>query len=270
MIHCKLHGRLGNNLFQIATALSQASKLNAKVTIDKKTHAGHRGYIDTDFSMFSYEFEQLESSGLTVEYNETTLHFKEFFIEDDTVLSGYFASWKYFDDIREELLNFYFLPSNSVQKSLSKYIVSEKSLGISVRRGDFLMLQNNHCVLTLEYYQDVINKYFKDNIDSIYIFSDDIEWCKGVFGDEVNYVEDTIGTQLFLMSKMKNLILSNSTFAWWGAYLNQNSGIIVAPDPWLGPAHDDKNTNDIYYPSWIRHTHERKLQEYTFNESFYK
>lgn len=270
MIHCKLHGRLGNNLFQIATALSVSSKLNTELSIDRKTHAGHRGYIDTDFSIFNYKFVQTDNVSLCTQYNETTLHHTKFSVEDNTILSGYFASWKYFDDIRDKLLNVYFTPSDIVKNSLLKYTVSDKSLGISVRRGDYLMLQNNHCVLSLEYYQGVIDKYFQDNVDSIYVFSDDIDWCKSVFGNEVMYVEDSIGTQLFLMSKMKNLILSNSTFAWWGAYLNQNNGLIIAPDPWLGPAHDDKNTNDIYYPTWIRHTHKREMQPYTFNESFYK
>jgi hypothetical protein len=92
------------------------------------------------------------------------------------------------------------------------------------------------------------------------VFSDDIKWCKSVFGSSVHYVEDTVGTQLFLMTKMKHLIISNSTFAWWGAYLNQNKGIVVAPDPWLGPSYDDSNTNDIYHPDWVKQSHIREFQ----------
>jgi hypothetical protein len=270
MIHCKLYGRLGNNLFEIATALSIAKKLNTSVTIDQHTEAGHRGRVNADLSMFNYKFVQTDIRPDFVEYNETCLHFKEILHKDNMTLSGYFASWKYFQNIREDLLNTYFTPSETVKNSLSKYNVSDSSLGISIRRGDFLMLQHNHCVLSTEYYQEVIDKYFLDNVDSIYIFSDDIMWCKEFFGNDVFYVEESPGVQLFLMSKMKHLILSNSTFAWWGAYLNQNDGLIIAPDPWLGPAHDDKNTGDIYYTTWIRHSHERKIQEYTFNENFYK
>jgi hypothetical protein len=117
------------------------------------------------------------------------------------------------------------------------------------------MLQHNHCVLSLEYYQNAIDKYFQNNVDSIYIFSDDIEWCKTVFGADVTYVTENVGTQLFLMCKMKHLILSNSTFAWWGAYLNQCNGIIVAPNPWFGPYNVSKDTSDLYYPTWKIESH---------------
>jgi hypothetical protein len=125
------------------------------------------------------------------------------------------------------------------------------------------MLQYNHCVLDTTYYQEVLNEYFQDNIDQIFIFSDDLDWCKSVFGTEVIYVQDTIGAQLFLMSKMKHLILSNSTFAWWGAYLNQNNGTIIAPTPWFGPNYSDKDTSDLYYPSWNVFSH--KITKHSFN-----
>ena len=71
------------------------------------------------------------------------------------------------------------------------------------------------------------------------------------------------------MSKMKNLILSNSTFAWWGAYLNQNNGIIVAPDPWFGPDNANINTKDLYCPNWIKQQHTLAFQSYEMSENFY-
>jgi len=82
-------------------------------------------------------------------------------------------------------------------------------------------------------------------------------------------LEYTAGTQLFLMSKMKNLILSNSTFAWWGAYLNQNNSTIIIPDPWFGPAYTDKNTEGLYYKTWIKETHHRIYQNYTLTQNMF-
>jgi hypothetical protein len=269
MISCRLIGRLGNNLFQIANGLSLASKLNTELILPTITHAGHRGTIPVDISMFDYKFKQVENIEQDSVYNEPDIHYNKIDISDNTLVSGYFGSWKYFEDIKQELLSKYFTPSNNIREELLKYNILENSLGISIRRGDFLMLQDNHCVLSIEYYQEVLNTYFQNNISSIYIFSDDIEWCKTVFGDSVYYVNESVGTQLFLMSKMKHLILSNSTFAWWGAYLNQNNGIIVAPDPWLGPNHDDKNISDLYYPSWKIHKHERVFQSYTMSYNFF-
>jgi|694.fasta_scaffold24013_11 hypothetical protein len=269
MIHCKLHGRLGNNLFTIATGLSLAKKLNTKITVGETALCGHYGIVPIDLSLFEYKFTQTDNVDLEHIYNEPTLHYTEIEPQDNITISGVFGSWKYFEDIKEELCSKYFTPSKEIIKSLKKYNISSNALGISVRRGDFLMLQHNHCVLTLEYYQTVINNFFQNNIDSIYIFSDDIEWCKGVFGDEVHYVNDSAGVQLFLMTKMKHLIMSNSTFAWWGAYLNQNNGIIVIPDPWLGPAYDHENTNDIYYPSWIRQKHTRVFQGHSIDPNLF-
>jgi len=269
MIHCKFHGRLGNNLFTLAAGLSLAKKLNTSLTVGNTSLAGHRGQINVDLSIFKYPFTQTDEINLTNIYNEPTLHYTPIDTQDNTILSGVFGSWKYFDDIKEDICSKYFIPSEEIETQLSRYEISTNALGISVRRGDFLMLQNNHCVLDLQYYQECLTRFSQNNIDSIYVFSDDIEWCKNTFAGDVVFVEDTVGVQLFLMTKMKHFIMSNSTFAWWGAYLNQNGGTIIAPDPWLGYDYDNSNTKDIYYPSWVKQKHIRKFQEYTVNNTFF-
>jgi len=249
MIACNFNGRLGNNLFQIATLISLSKKLNVDFILPEFTHAGHRGDIPVDLNMFKYPFNRGKFNA-EFEYNEKSFEYYAIEPKDNLKISGFFQSWEYFEDIKDLLLNEYFTPSDDVIQSLSKYNISENSLGISVRRGDYLMLQHNHCVLDVPYYQEILNTYFQNNIDQIYIFSDDLDWCKQIFGNNVIYVQDNIGTQLFLMSKMKHFIMSNSTFAWWGAYLNQNNGIIVSPDPWFGPNNSTLNTTGLYYPTW--------------------
>ena len=269
MITCAFNGRLGNNLFQIATALSIANEIETDTIFAETTWAGHRGNRPVDLSMFGYDFKRGDIQ-TTNSYNESQFHYNEIPKVDDLTIHGFFQSAKYFDSIREQLIHKYFVPSVDILKQLESYDVSEYSLGISVRRGDYLMLQENHCVLSAEYYQKALDTYFQNNIDQIFIFSDDIEWCRSVFGDNVNYIQDTVGTQLFLMSKMKHLILSNSTFAWWGAYLNNNNGIIVAPDPWFGPAYSDKNTNDLYCDNWIKLTHEIVKHPFNITPNMYE
>jgi hypothetical protein len=255
MITCAFNGRLGNNLFQIATVLQIAEELGTNFIFPETTWAGHRGNISVDLSMFDYNFKRgtIQTSNSCY---ESQFHYTPIKSIDDLTIHGFFQSSKYFNSIRNKLLDTYFSPSKHIVTQLSNYNISENSLGISVRRGDYLMLQDNHCVLSSDYYQDAINLYFQNNIDQIFIFSDDIEWCKDVFGEEAHYIQDTPGTQLFLMSKMKHLILSNSTFAWWGAYLNTNNGIIVAPNPWFGPSYSDKNTTDLYCDNWVQLSHE--------------
>lgn len=268
MITCGFNGRLGNNLFQIATLISLSKKLNVDFILPEFTHAGHRGNIPVDLGIFGYDFKR-GICNVEIEYNELIFEHKEILPQDKLKIGGFFQSWKYFEDIKYQLISTYFIPSNKVIQSLSKYDVSPNSLGISVRRGDYLMLQQNHCVLDISYYQEAINKYFTNNIDQIFIFTDDLDWCKHTFGNEVTYVQDDIGTQLFLMTKMKHLIISNSTFAWWGAYLNQNNGIIISPDPWFGPNYKDKNTKDLYYPSWIKIKHNVIQHPFTITKNMY-
>jgi hypothetical protein len=219
--------------------------------------------------MFGYDFKR----GLAEtpnSYQEKNFYYEPIPIIDNLCINGFFQSYKYFDEIKSQLINKYFIPNIEIANALKTYQISNNSLGISVRRGDYLMLQHNHCVLSTDYYQNIINMYFSNNIDQVYIFSDDISWCKTIFGNNVNYVEDSIGTQLFLMTKMKHFIMSNSTFAWWGAYLNQNNGIIVSPDPWFGPSYEDKNTIDLYHPSWIKFNHQIINQYYTLTPDMYE
>jgi|694.fasta_scaffold13289_14 hypothetical protein len=268
MITCNFHGRLGNNLFQIATVISLSKQIGVDFILPELTHAGHRGDIPVDLSMFGYDFNR-GSYECETEYNEKEFEYVKINPKDKLRLGGFFQSWKYFEDIKEDLLNKYFIPSQNVLKSLKRYDISKNSLGISVRRGDYLMLQHNHCVLDTTYYQEILNTYFQNNIDQIFVFSDDLDWCKLVFGTDVHYVQDTTGTQLFLMSKMKHLILSNSTFAWWGAYLNQQNGIIIAPDPWFGSDNSDININDLYCDNWIRFNHKIEIHPYTITENMY-
>lgn len=268
MITCNFHGRLGNNLFQIATLISLADKIGVDFILPSFTHAGHRGDIPVDLSMFGYNFKRGECDVIN-EYHEKIFEYVEIPNQDKLKISGFFQSWKYFENIKKQLLTKYFIPSNEIINSLKKYQISSNSLGISVRRGDYLMLQHNHCVLDITYYQEVLNTHFQDNIDQIFVFSDDLDWCKSVFGSDVIYVQDTIGTQLFLMSKMKHLIMSNSTFAWWGAYLNQNNGIIVIPTPWFGPNNKNLNTNGLYYPSWIKFNHQIVTHTYSLTQNMF-
>lgn len=268
MITCTFNGRLGNNLFQIATTLAVAKQIGTDTIFPETTWAGHRGHRDVDLSMFSYDFNRgtIETSN---SYNEPQFHYEKIPTVNDLTIHGFYQSSKYFDSIRLELLNTYFSAASHINESLTKYKISNNSLGISVRRGDYLMLQDNHCVLSVEYYQSALDTYFQNNIDQIFVFSDDIEWCKSVFGSTVNYVQDAPGVQLFLMSKMKHMILSNSTFAWWGAYLNNNTGIIVAPNPWFGLAYADKDTKDIYCNNWVQLNHDIVKHPFNLTSNMY-
>ena len=134
-----------------------------------------------------------------------------------------------------------------IHKNNTKYTVS-----LHIRRGDYLKLQHLHRVLTLEYYKKAI-KYFTSE-HTFVIFSDDIEWCKSNIGSYfkyVEYIQDEDYVELFLMSKCQHNIIANSSFSWWGAYLNTyKKKITIAPKKWFGPK-GFKNVDDLFLKNWI-------------------
>lgn len=255
MNSCTFNGRLGNNMFQIAATLSLASKSGDDVIFPYTTYAGHRGTRLVDLNLFGYKFPRGDVPTENSRHEENSNDWYEPVpVEKNLTLCGFYQSYKYFDDIRDQLLNKYFVPNEEILERISKFEISPNATGVSVRRGDYLMLQQNHCVLSEQYYNDAFEKYCTTS-DQLFVFSDDFEWCKNTFGGNVVYVQENVGVQLFLMTKMKHLILSNSTFAWWGAYLNNNNGNIVIPDPWYGPNYEGRGSG-LKYPSWniLNHT----------------
>ena len=123
---------------------------------------------------------------------------------------------------------------------------------IHVRRGDYVKHPNHHPVQTIEYYNKSVEMVGKDT--TIVVFSDDIEWCKKNFNiDNIIYIEDEKDyIELYLMSLCDNNIISNSSFSWWGAWLNTNENKkVIAPNKWFGSAINE-NTNDIIPKGWIK------------------
>lgn len=119
-------------------------------------------------------------------------------------------------------------------------IENSNSVSIHVRRGDFL--KHNYCV-NESYYSNAVS-YIKNKLNNnyqLFVFSDDIEYCHQIFANEQNvvYINNNHGDKSYidmqLMSKCKHNIISNSTFSFWGAFLNQNlNKIVVAPKQGMG------------------------------------
>ncbi len=132
---------------------------------------------------------------------------------------------------------------------------SDNTCSIHVRRGDYLNSPNHHPVQNMNYYMKAIKQMPKDSI--FLIFSDDISWCKANFPDvpeKFIFVEGNADYEdLLLMSLCKNNIMCNSTFSWWGAWLNKNPNKkVIAPSVWFGPAYANHNTEDLYCEGWIK------------------
>ena len=258
MVTSKLMGGLGNMLFQVAAGYALSKQRNDEYLINTKYTEITHGYSKpkSPIEYINTIFRKLNQYDHTIgvyNVNESGFHYTP--IEDsykNIMLNGYYQSHKYFDKFRDDVLNLFEIDINLSTELYTKYPVLYKNVvSLHVRRGDYLLLSNFHHNLESSQYKNAINQF---PIDTKYlVFSDDINWCKTIFdGDEYIFVENQSDIMdLYLMSLCKHNIIANSTFSWWGAWLNQNvDKIVIYPNKWFGPAHDNLVTHDMFPPEW--------------------
>jgi hypothetical protein len=103
----------------------------------------------------------------------------------------------------------------------------------------------------MDYYRNAIAEFSDDT--RFLVFSDDIQWCKENFkGDNFHFIEgEKDYVDLYLMSLCNNNIIANSSFSWWGAWLNNTPNKkVIAPKQWFGKA-KQLNTKDLIPETWI-------------------
>ena len=173
---------------------------------------------------------------------------------ENLLLSGYFQSEKYFRNNKDYIINL-FKPTDKIKKYILEKIPNiQNSISIHVRRGDYLNLPNYHPQQTLEYYMSAINLL---GIDRDYmIFSDDLNGIKTMFDFLPNKQFISLGKNyldLYAISMCEHNIICNSTFGWWGAYLNENKNKkVIGPNNWFGPSYRHFNSSDILPNEWIK------------------
>ena len=176
---------------------------------------------------------------------------------------GYWQSEKYFKEYKEDLLKLFTL--NDKLKPDTEYLKNiirkENAISLHIRHGDYVnnaKINSYHGTCNLNYYKKAIYYIQQRIVNSyIFVFSDDIKWARDnlknngniTFVDLFNKAPDA--EEMYLMSQCKHNIIANSSFSWWGAWLNQNQGkIVIAPKKWF----KDKsiNTKDLIPEKWIR------------------
>lgn len=180
----------------------------------------------------------------------------------DKFYDGYWQSYQYFDSYRDVILKEFTFPNISIEDKLNfelneRLNNEENSVGIHIRRGDYLKNWKYRGLCGIDYYQKAI-AYILEHIKSpkFFLFSDDIDWVKEnisplLKGYDVTFVNWNHSINSYkdmqLMAMCKNLIIANSSFSWWAAYLNQNNPIVVAPEKWINSFMDFR----IQYKDWI-------------------
>ena len=286
MVIIKLIGGIGNQMFQYAMARAVAERNKAELGIDiswfdrYKNNLAPREYALDNFNISGkliktgIFYRILSKISFLENFRSPQRRYyikeKQIFNFDPEILKisgnvyidGYWQNERYFKNI-EKIIKEEFTLRNSLMGNASKIakeILDKNSVSLHIRRKDYVenkITNQLHGVCSLDYYLKAMNRILeKVSKPSFFIFSDDIEWAKNnlkldyptIFVSN-NSIKD--GEELLLMSKCKHNIIANSSFSWWGAWLNQNpQKIVIAPKQWFKDSSVD--TSDLISGSWIK------------------
>jgi len=240
-----LQGGLGNQLFQIATAYAHSKNVGDKLTLENGQHhlPLQGSNVDTYKGIFYKGLDFLDSIDVSGVYHEPIFGYSSIPLNTNLYLVGYFQSEKYFAKHTAEIKRLF---------DVDQYEGAFKdTIGLHVRRGDYLNVQDNHPCLSMEYYSAALKEFPEEF--KVLVFSDDMEWCKSNFkGDRFEFVEGQEDHEdLLKMVRCSDHIIANSSFSWWGAWLSGENGKIIAPKKWFGikgPA----DSSDLIPKRWKR------------------
>ncbi|MBE7734527.1 alpha-1,2-fucosyltransferase [Devosia faecipullorum] len=275
MISVQLTGGLGNQMFSYAAALSAATRLRTDLGIIRERNVPDRPYLLDKLQVpqnfvspafargrFSRRISRLLDRRT---YREPSFFYDEKFnrIPDGTTIEGYFQSWRYFDGVDSEVRNHFSIKEklDGMNALLAERIQgTSNAISLHVRRGDYLKPAHagTHGVLSIEYYRRAVGyiKAFVPNA-TFFVFSDDMDWAAqnivpnypavAVVGNNNKPWAD-----MALMSLCNHHIIANSSFSWWGAWLNaKQDKKVIAPRQWFSEgAMRRNNTCDLYPADW--------------------
>lgn len=282
-ITCYLMGGLGNQLFQIFTTIAYGLQNQRRVIFHysddlttgtrRQTYwatllSAIRHFTDEKFPINMSQFPlyrepQFSYIPIPTNYLDKT---------EPLMLYGYFQSYKYFDSERKTICSFIRLEEKklAVRAEYSELFSTPDVITVSMhfRLGDYKALQDFHPLLNLRYYQSAIEQimqYFKEERIRVLFFCEKCDNADVIniinelpLNERIEYmkVNDTIDDwkQMLIMSCCHSNIIANSTFSWWGAYLNDNPHKkVYYPSVWFGSRLSGKNNTDQLFPgSWIR------------------
>jgi hypothetical protein len=173
-------------------------------------------------------------------------------------LVGDWQNEQYFKGVEKIIREDFKFPefeADSLNTTIFSQIYASEAIAVHVRRGDYL-LEGSHSPVSPEYYQKALGLIRSKVVNpTFFVFSDDIGWCRNNLG-LVNacFVEHNTGNNNYrdmqLMSKCKHNIIANSSFSWWGAWLNNSPDkIVIAPNIWMPK--QGVESKRVVPPSWI-------------------
>lgn len=275
MITTHLMGGMGNQMFQYAFGLAQATRYNTSLQLDVSS------FVKDPLRQYSLNLwegvtEPICTNSRPTVYEGHQLLYNsrlEETIKDGDALCGYWQTEKYFLRVREELLRRFHTKNQmsdhgfEVLKDILR--VGERSSFLTIRRSDYLLPERvvYHGVLPQEYYQAACQEIASHVENPVFfVFSDEPEWCKKnlnlaghdwrVVGSHNQTSNKYLGREdedLWLMSRCRHAIMANSSFSWWGAWMSPyefSDRIVIGPKNWFNKA--SISSQDIMPDRWIK------------------
>lgn len=291
MIIVKLLGGLGNQMFQFATGRAVAHRLNAELLLDvsafmhydlrryeldswaigaRSATADELAYACVSPGRPSLIRRLMQAAGFGVPMNrfqEASFAYdpRILTVKDPAYLDGYFQSALYFSDVAGLLRKEFALraPVDERNAATRRQIeeADKTAVSLHIRRGDYVTNAHTaqyHGVCSLDYYRRAVAHVAEHcHAPRFFVFSDDLDWVKDNLKIDYEMVlvdangPDNGAWDMALMMACRHHIIANSSFSWWGAWLNPHADkIIVAPQQWFsGAAHD---TRDLVPGDWVR------------------
>lgn len=266
MLITRLYGGLGNQIFQWAAGQSIADRHNTQCLFDLshfggevsteeriERHGNQEGPTPWGLELNKLDLELKFVQGNTLGLPRVSDNHVYKPLGDNLLLDGYWQSEKYFLD-NEENIRSKLRMGDQVRGDIHRMypFLKDETVSLHVRRGDYVRLQHAHPCQTLEYYDAALD-IVEGKGSNILVFSDDLEWCKQNFKyDSIYFAEGQSNIiDMYTMSLCSHNIISNSTFGWWGSWLNESKDKkIVAPKNWFG--NGSYNAEDIIPSKWIK------------------
>ena len=268
------NGRLGNQMFQYASmrGIASVKGFDWVVPPENYDHTANYALFET------FKMTNVQEKNIGFVEGETlkeTIHcYDENLVDscsDNTNLDGFFQTEKYFENIVDEIRSD-FTFKDEYLKPCKEFIDSLDTTPIflHVRRGDAIGKEHYHPVAPMSYYVEALKRFDEDT--PCFVFSDDLDWCKSqdlfksdkfLFNDNIERYDyqsmDGSGSMqytllphvdLCLMSLCSGAIIVNSSFSWWGAWLQNNRGKVIASKPWFGPSASHLDTSNVVPDHW--------------------
>jgi hypothetical protein len=251
-----LRGGLGNYIFQIAAGYMISKRDSKDLKVDSSDISVIHRPIETYFSNI---FRKIEFVGKQFyHYSDTTdqpIVYRDIPKTKGNVhLTGYYQNEMYFSHIESDIKELFEIDENTKNYLMEKYgnLLKLETCSLHVRRGDYVNKQDFHPLQPIEYYKKSIDIIGEDK--NYLIFSDDIEWCEKnlSFIKNKTFINGNKDYQdLYLMSLCNDNIIANSSFSWWGAWMNNNQNKkVIYPSHWFNVSFLD--TSQIGCKNWIK------------------